>query len=145
MTRPPRDEKEPILTRAHWSAIIGWGFGIAACVLGGLTLASQWLGLGRTEAVTVSFLILAFGKLWFVFNLRAPGSGFLDNEVVKNRWIWGALALCMLLLFSAVYLPRLALVLHTRTPGSSGWSLVMVMSLVPFAVGQMIRTFQKEE
>jgi Ca2+-transporting ATPase len=114
-------------------------------VLAGLALAGRWLGLSQPGAVTVSFLVLAFGKLWFVFNLREPGSGFFDNEIVRNPWIWGSVALCTLLLFSAVYLPQLAFVLHTQPPDSNGWSLVLALSLVPFLVGQTIRVVQKDE
>jgi Ca2+-transporting ATPase len=134
-----------MLTRDHWKSIIAWGFGIAACVLFGLGVADRWLGLSRTEAVTVSFLILAFGKLWFVFNLREPGSGFIDNEVVRNRWIWGSFALCILLLLGAVYLPQVASVLDTQAPDATGWSLVLAMSLIPFLAGQTIRAFEENE
>jgi Ca2+-transporting ATPase len=145
MSRPPRDESEPMLTRTHWRSIIAWGFGMAACVLVGLGLADRWLGLSQTEAVTLSFLILAFGKLWFVFNLREPGSGWIDNEVVRNRWIWGSFALCVLLLLGAVYLPQVAFVLDTQAPDAAGWSLVLVMSLLPFLAGQTILAFQTKE
>lgn len=70
----PRDAGELILTPAHWTLSVGWRLGTALSVLAGLTLAMQWPGLGRMEAVTVSFLTLAFGKLGFVFNLSEPGS-----------------------------------------------------------------------
>jgi Ca2+-transporting ATPase len=144
MKRPPRDASEPILTRVHWKLIAGWGLGIAACVLAGLALASEWLVLNRMEAVTVSFLTLGFGKLWFVFNLRERGSGFLDNEIVRNRWIWASLLICALLLLSAVYLPPLGFLLDTRPMGSYGWGLALVLSLAPFVVGQTMRAFQKD-
>jgi Ca2+-transporting ATPase len=143
MRRPPRDPYEPILTRAHWKLIVGWGSAVAACVLAGLALAMERLDLDQVEAVTVSFLTLGFAKLWFVFNLRERGSGFLDNEIVRNRWIWGALLLCALLLFSAVYLPPLAFLLDTRPAGARAWLLVFLLSLAPFVAGQAIRVFQK--
>lgn len=106
-------------------------------------IAFYGLGFGHRQAVTVSFLTLAFGKLWFVLNLRRPGSSLLDNDIVKNPYIAGAIALCTALLLAAVYLPGLSALLKTAKPGFLGWLVVLGLSLVPFAAGQILRTFQK--
>jgi Ca2+-transporting ATPase len=138
MDRPPRSPGESVLTSSHWRAVGGWSTLIGACVLGALALALEWLGLEEPAAVTVSFLTLAFTKLWFVFVLRAKGTPILDNEVVRNPWVWGALALCAGLLLAAVYVPVLSAVLSTTVPGWSGWGLVLALSLVPLVVGQLL-------
>ena len=142
MNRPPRDPKEPVLTHGHWAAIGGWSTLIAACVLGALALAVVWLQLATTAAVTVSFLTLGFGKLWFTFNLRDPGTTIFNNDVVRNPWVWGAIVLCIGLLLLAVYLPGLSDVLPAVPLGWRGWSVVIGMSLVPLVVGQTLRAFQ---
>jgi P-type Ca2+ transporter type 2C len=139
MERPPRDPKEPILTRRHWSAIGGYGLLITLAVLTSLVMALQWLGMGQQHAVTVSFLTLAFAQLWHVFNMRDPDVGLLQSAVVHNRYVWGALALCTALLLAAVYVPILAGVLRVVDPGVSGWSLVLAMSVAPLAVGQVLK------
>jgi Ca2+-transporting ATPase len=144
MAQPPRDPKEPVLTRRHWLEIGGWAVGIAACVLGGLALALTLFDFPQPRAVTVSFLTLAFGKLWFVFNLRDPGSRFLRNDVVLNRWIWASIVLCIGLLIAAVYLPGLSDVLRTEALGGAGWGLVLALSLPPLIVGQILRWRQSE-
>lgn len=138
MERLPRDPKEPILTRAHWLAIGGYGLAITLSVLGALALALAWLGMEEQQAVTASFLTLAFAQLWHVFNLRDRGSSFLRNDITRNRFVWGALALCSGLLLAAVYLPGLAAVLKVTDPGARGWILVVVMSLIPWAIGQVL-------
>lgn len=89
-------------------------------------------------AVTISFLTLAFGKLWFVFNLKERNAGLLNNDVVRNRWIWGSLAFCACLLLLAVYWSPLAGVLHTTSPGPQGWALVLAFSLVPVILGLFV-------
>ncbi len=116
MKRKPRPRSESVLTRAHWSAIGGWSVLVAACVLGALIVASYLLGFEQKQAVTASFLTLAFGKLWFVFNLRNPGSRLLDNDIVRNPYIAGSIALCAALLIAAVYLPGLSA--SSQNPGS---------------------------
>jgi len=145
LKRKPRPRSEPVLTRAHWSAIGGWSVLVAACVLGALIVASYLLGFEQKQAVTASFLTLAFGKLWFVFNLRNPGSRLLDNDIVRNPYIAGSIALCAALLIAAVYLPGLAAVLKTQDPGLRGWLLVLGMSLIPFIVGQGLRIVQARQ
>jgi Ca2+-transporting ATPase len=143
MDRPPRNAKEPLLARSHWTAIGGWSTLIAACVLGALAVAIFALEMDSLHAVTVSFLTLAFAKLWFVFNLRDPGSRLVANDVARNPWVWGAIALCVALLLAAVYVPFLSAVLKTYPLGWAGWLTLLAISLVPVLVGQVIRQIQR--
>ncbi len=145
MKRPPRPREESVLTRSHWGAIGGWSVLVAACVLGSLAAAFYLLGFERQQAVTVSFLTLAFGKLWFVFNLRSRGSRMFSNDIVRNPYVAGAIVLCAALLITAVYLPGLSRILKTQDPGVQGWTLVLGVSLIPFGVGQVIRAVQAKK
>jgi Ca2+-transporting ATPase len=139
MQQPPRDPDETVLTRGHWWGIAGYGALITVCVLGALALARYGLEFEKERAVTVSFLTLAFVQLWHVFNVRNVRAHWWHNEVVRNRWVWGALVLCTGLLLCAVYLPGLSTVMETVDPGVWGWAIVLGMSLIPLAVGQGIK------
>ncbi|MFO7769146.1 MAG: cation-transporting P-type ATPase [bacterium] len=139
MQRPPRPQSEPILARRHWTGIAFYGTAFTTGVLGALALALLWLELPRQQAITVSFLTLAFAQLWHVFNMRGSSSGFFRNEVTRNRYVWGALGLCILLLVVAVFVPPLAHVLHVEDPGWRGWGVVGLMSLAPIAAGLVTR------
>jgi len=140
MERPPRESGEAVLTAKQWKAIAGWSVLIAACVLGALAVGLLGFQAPEETAVTMSFLTLGFCKLWFVFNLRDPGSGFLSNDIVRNPWIWAAIALCVGLLLAAVYLPGLSDVLRTTPLTVGQWGTVLGISLVPFIVGQMMKS-----
>jgi Ca2+-transporting ATPase len=143
MKRDPRPRRESVLTCGHWAAIGGWAVLIAACVLGALVLVFYGLNFDQRHAVTISFLTLAFAKLWFVFNLRRPGSSLFGNDIVKNPYIGGSIMLCAILLLAAVYLPGLSDLLKTENPSWRGWLVVLGMSLVPFVFGQAMRIIQK--
>ncbi|WP_150303430.1 cation-translocating P-type ATPase [Pseudomonas saliphila] len=143
MQDKPRSPQESVLTRAHWTEICGFSAILAACVLGALLLGQHWLGLTDLEAVTVSFLTLAFGKLWFTFVLRNPRSGIVRNEITRNLWVWAALLLCIALLAAAVYLPLLSNLLQTQPLGWGPWALILGMSAIPFLVGQALREIQR--
>jgi Ca2+-transporting ATPase len=138
MERPPRDPGEPIMTRRHWLAVAAYGVVITSSVLGSFALAFTWLGLEEDRAVTISFLTLAFAQLWHVFDMRDAGSNFLHNDVTGNPFVWGALALCVGLLLVAVYVPVFAGVLNVVNPTEREWGLIIGMSLIPWAVGQVV-------
>jgi Ca2+-transporting ATPase len=137
MTHPPRDSKEPIITRSRWIMIGGYGSMITASVLGALALAMLFFHMPQERAVTISFLTLAFAQLWHVFNMRDRGSNFFVNDITRNPYVWGALFLCTALLIMVVYIPVLATVLKLVDPGLKGWALVLGMSFLPFLTGQI--------
>ena len=142
MHQLPRDPTEPILTRAHWHTILGLGATIAGAVLGalGLALAS---GMEEQRATTVAFLTLAMAQLWHVFDMRQPESPWLRNEITRNPWIWAALGVCVGLLLAALHLRPLAALLSLEPPGPEGWAIVLGMSLLPLAVGQLVLALQR--
>lgn len=138
MERDPRPPGESVITRAHWRWICVLGGAIALSVLGGLGAGLVVLDLAEARAVTISFLVIAFAKLWFVFNLRSPESNIVNNDIVRNRWIWSAIAVCIVVLLGAVYLPGISDVLHTVAPDARGWATVGLLSFLPLLVGQAI-------
>ncbi len=52
--------------------------------------------------------------------------------------MWGAVALCIVLLFEATYVPVVADVLHVRPPSVAGWDVILIMSRLPLVVGQVV-------
>lgn len=139
MERPPRDPAEPFLRDDHWRGVAGYGITITLAVLGGLWLALGPLGFDEGRAVTISFLVLAFGQLFHVFNMSEKSSGLFSNEVSRNRWVWGALLVSAGLILLGTYLPRLSAVLKVVDPRPEGWVLVISLSLVPLIMGRVFR------
>ena len=144
MQKPPRDPDEPIITKNHWLETIIYGFFLTFTVLGTFSIALYVLNFGEIRAVTISFLTLAFVQLWHVLNMRDMGTGLIKNEVISNKYIWGAIGLSILLILVATYLPGLNTVLKTVNPGPEGWLLILGMSTIPLILGQLWRSFGKE-
>ncbi|MFW6193624.1 MAG: cation-translocating P-type ATPase, partial [Gemmatimonadota bacterium] len=136
MERPPRDPEEPVLTDRHWRSIAGYGAVLTASVLAGLAIAVTVLEMPTSRAVTVSFLILAFGQLWHVFDMAEPESGVLWNEVSRSPLVWGAVVLCVGILLAAVYVAPMARLLDVHRPGAAGWIVVGSLSLTTVVVGR---------
>jgi Ca2+-transporting ATPase len=138
MDQPPRDRREPVLTRSHWWAIAGYALVITASVLGSLLLGLFAFAWDERKAVTVSFLTLAMAQLWHVLNMRDKHASRFYNDVTRNLYIWGALALCVVLLVIAIYVPLLADVLRVTHPGWQGWALAFAMSIIPLLIGWIV-------
>lgn len=145
MEHKPRDPNEPIVSFGHWKAVVGYGALITCSVLVSFAGAIFLLDYSSSRAVTISFLTLAFAQLWHIFNMREKGSGFVKNEITRNGFVWGALMLCTGLLLAAVYVPVISRVLKITAPGFRGWLLIVPMSLVPFAVGQVLKTIRRRQ
>ena len=139
MQRPPRNPSEPLLTRHYWVMIGVYGVIIAGTLLGIFAIALRSLALPLEEAVTISFLTLAFGRLWHVFNMREHDSGLFRNEITVNPYIWGALGICTGLLLLATYTPGVSTVLSLVHPGLQGWGLILAASFVPLILGQLLK------
>jgi len=138
MRQPPRKKGDPIMNTGRWLEVTAYGLAITAAVLGAMALALLYFDMTEQEAVTISFLTLAFAQLWHVFNMRDKSSTLLGNAIVRNSFIWGALGLCSVLLAATVYVPLLAGVLDVTRPGLNGWLLILGMSLLPLAAGQLV-------
>ncbi len=141
MKEKPRPVHEQVLSRRHWQRIVIHGSIIAVTVLAAMGIAIRYLSFSAEQAVTVSFCTLALAQVWHVFNMRNNMIQFIDNEITRNLWVWGAVVLCTALIVLAVYVPFLADVLALENPGSAGWLLIVVMSFLPLATAPFVRQF----
>jgi Ca2+-transporting ATPase len=137
MNRPPRDPREAIVTRDHWLLMSALGASITLATLGAFGLSLFWLGLDNGAAVTVAFTTLAVGQLWNVFNMRDPEAGLIRNDVSRNPYVWGAIALSLGLIGLALFLPPLADLLKLASPGWAGLALASAASILPLVFGQL--------
>lgn len=131
LSRAPRPPSEPLLGAAQWKFILRHGLTITATTLIALAIAERYLGLDPVQATTISFLTIAIAQLLHVFNMRSPESGLLRNDVIRNPWVWGALAICIALLLFAVYVPPVAAVLELHAPSFAAWMVILSLAVLP--------------
>jgi Ca2+-transporting ATPase len=143
LKRRPRNPQEPILGRPQWIAIVRDGIALTAVTFGALALGRFALGLDEQGTVTVTFLTLAGAQLCHVFNMRHPASRLVDNEITRNLWIWGALALCVAMLVAAAYVPSLSHVLQMVAPDPGMWGVVLGMSLALLPLVRVMKSLAR--
>jgi Ca2+-transporting ATPase len=150
--KPPRNSKEPILTKSHWFQISGYGILISITIVTALLIALLYLNMSQAQAVTISFLTLGFARLWHVFNMRLwhvfnmrdTDSPIFKNEVTRNPFIWGAILICTSMLFATVYISQLANILSVIPPDDTGWTVIGVMSLIPLITIQIFKIIKRK-
>jgi Ca2+-transporting ATPase len=124
MAMPPRPPHEGVITRRMWAGILLVG-GISAA--GTLLVLDASLPGGLIEgngnmryAQTMAFTTLVFFSLFTIFNARSDEkSAFVG--MFANKWLWGAVALSLLLQIAVVYTPVLQKAFSTTGLDAGDW------------------------
>jgi P-type Ca2+ transporter type 2C len=141
MKRPPRDPREPVLSRDTVRAIVGHGILLAGTALGVL-FALEWGGLRQRLGVdlqTQVFTTLVLAQVLHVFEARFRHRTIFGPWILENTWVWVAVALCVTLQMGAVHAPFMNRILRTVPLGSGGWALAIGAALVPILVLELLR------
>jgi Ca2+-transporting ATPase len=126
MTRAPRPRGEPVITGRMWAGILFVGAIMAVGTLlildasmpGGLIAGTGSLAYGQTMAFTTLMLFQMFN----VFNARSDRRSALHG-LFANAWLWGAIALSILLQCAVVYVPFLQSAFSTVALSAADWLL----------------------
>jgi P-type Ca2+ transporter type 2C len=124
MNEPPRARGEGAITGRMWAGILFVGTIVAA----GTLLMLDWsLPGGLIEgsgdmryAQTMAFTTLLFFSLFTVFNARSDDrSAFVG--MFSNKWLWGAVALSLVLQVAVIYVPFLQQAFSTVSLSAGDW------------------------
>ncbi len=110
MSRPPRPLLERVIDARMWTGVLLVGFVMAVATLvtidlylpGGLVEGDR----GLENARTAGFTVLVLAQLFNCLNARSETTTAFHRLFV-NPWLWGAIALSVLLQLAVVHLPVL--------------------------------------
>jgi P-type Ca2+ transporter type 2C len=142
MNRSPRDPKEPLLTRSFIGLIVWQGLLLAGVTLLAFGIGLHWHGNegeGLRRATTMAFMTLALSQVFHAFDARSQNRSIFSSRLFTNPWLWGAVAICLLLQAAAVYIPLLQKVLHTVPPTILEWGVIAGCSLLPVVVVELVK------
>ena len=135
MSRPPRDARQPVLTR-----LFLWRIGYVSLILTvgtfGLFLWEQFQGASIEQARTVAVNTLVMFEIFYLFNSRYMIAPVLNlNGLFGNRYVLYAVALLILFQLGFTYLPPLQALFGTAPIDGGTWlRIVVVASSVLFIV-----------
>ncbi len=137
MSSKPRDIKEPLLNKSFLTHVVFEGLVIAVC-----TLISFYLGLkagGASLASTMAFAVLTLSRLLHGFNCRS-NKPIYKIGLFTNKFIWGALAVGVLLLSLVITVPVLQSLFTIDTLITSHLTAVIALSLLSLVVIQISKS-----
>ncbi len=144
MNLPPKDPKEPIISRKNWMQIIIYGIIIAVSVTGAYFYSYfQW---EESDAINnnIAFLSLAFAQFLHVLNMRSGREPIINNQVTRNKYVWLAVVFCTATVFAAYFIPVVAEVLNLQPLLSRHWLLIAIASISPTLIIQTVKAFKKD-
>lgn len=139
MEQPPRDPKEPIMTRTDWYDTIFYGLSISISVLGIVIYAYHMLKLNWDIINNMAFYTLVLAQLFNVFNMPNHRESFFNNEVTRNIWIWAAILLSLFITWSAYITVPIAEALSLVPLTNNQFYLTILFALGSFALSQLVK------
>ncbi len=134
MARPPRGLHDRAIDRSMWMGIFVTGFVISIVTLLTMDLfLPGGLIPGGTDTLdvarTAGFTTLVFTGLFTAFNARSATSSAFRG-LFANRWLWGAVALAIVLQIAVVSLPPLQVAFGTANLDWGHWLTCAAMASV---------------
>ncbi len=134
MQRKPVNSQQGIMSRPFLTRIILQGVMIA-----GLSLSAFLIGMQTNveTAQTMTFAVLAFTQITHVLNVRSSRHSAFRN-MFKNKLLWGALAIVMLLMVIVLEIPHLHDIFHLAPLTQAQWLWIIGLSLAPLPIVELV-------
>jgi magnesium-transporting ATPase (P-type) len=131
MARPPRRSSARAIDLRMWVGVLSTGLVMALATLlsidlylpGGWLPGSESLATGRT----VGFTVLVLAQLFNCFNARSETASAFRG-LFRNRWLWGAVGLSLLLQVAVVQVDVLNVAFSTAPLSAQQWVVCVAMA-----------------
>ncbi|NND33855.1 MAG: cation-transporting P-type ATPase [Saprospiraceae bacterium] len=140
MRQPPRPANEPILTREKWRSILIYGLSISVAVVGITFYASEFLRLAPEKINNLAFYTLVLAQLINVFNLPGNEESIFNNEITRNRWVWGAILISLVLVALPNFFSTTKMVLSLVPLQVQDYTLIVIFSISSFLIAQFVKS-----
>jgi Ca2+-transporting ATPase len=142
MRRPPRPPQAALLSR-RFLALIAWqGVMLAAIVLAAYGWALNEYGAGA-HARTVALFALIGVQIGHAFNCRSRIRSAFDG-LFRNPYVWGAVAIVVVLQLLAVWLKPLAQVLNVVELTTQDWIVSGLAISVPVVIVEITKLVARQ-
>lgn len=143
MKHKPRNPAEPLLKARQWYAVWIYAAIISACTLGAVFFSHFVFHTGEGFDPKLCNNILFFSliacQLFHVFNMASVKTAFTQSEVFRNKYVWYALALSLLIVLSVFLIPLVREALDVQPLKVEDWLTVIVSASVSLIVIQILK------
>ena len=151
MNEKPRKSKE-----SFFSDGAGWNVTLGGILIGALTIAAFWIGYQEhgtnpfdhaapantvEYARTMAFMVLVMCQLFYSLALRHHSKSIFKLGIFSNKYLIGAILVGTFLQLIVVGIPAMQHAFHLQMLDLRGWITVILLSLVPLLVSEIVKIF----
>ncbi len=133
MHRPPRDPRQPLLTRALVGRIV-----LVSVIM---VTAAFWLfqweqdrGASIAEARTVAVNVFVLVEIAYLLNCRSLERSMLQVGIFSNRWLGAGIAITLALQVLFTYAPFMHTLFHSASIDLDAWLRVVGAAMVGYGI-----------
>lgn len=141
MQQAPSNKLQSVITIKHWRAVITYSLVLTAAICCSYIFCTGYLNMQKTEANNILFWSLASAQLFHGFNLSVSTS-LVNNEVFRNKYMWLAVFSCFAVMIMAYFIAPIRSVLLLLPLNQRDLLIILITSLVPFFIIQLLKKFK---
>ena len=143
MKHKPRNPAEPLLKTKQWYAVWLYAAIISVCTLGAVFVSHFFIHTGThfdpRLCNNILFFTLIVCQLLHVFNMASVKQSFIKSEVFRNKYVWYALLLSVLVVASVFFIPPAREALNVQSLHLSDWLVVIASASLSLIVIQILK------
>ena len=141
MDLPPKNPKESLFAGRVGILLI-----INGLLIGGTTLFAFLLGEylypdSLRHAQTMAFVVLSVSQLFYSLAMRNETKSLFQVGIFKNKWLIGSIIFGILIQLAIITIPFTANVFKVYSLSLTDWGIVILISLIPFVINEIIKIF----
>ena len=140
MQKPPKSIDEPIIDKKRWINIFFYSIVIGACSIGAVFFSHYTVHKTETWNAelcnNILFYTIIFSQLLHVFNMSSSSS-FFKSEVIRSKYVWGAIVLSLMILVVFYNIEAMRKVLTLHNMSVNDWLISIGASVVSLVIIQM--------
>ncbi|WP_283691048.1 calcium-transporting P-type ATPase, PMR1-type [Clostridium perfringens] len=143
MNNPPRNPKESIFIKSDKIQLI-----INGVLIGGITLFAFKLGErlyadSLIHAQTMTFVVLSVSQLFLSLSLRSNTKSAFSLGIFSNKYLVYSILLGIFLQVIIISISFIANIFKVTPLLLYDWIVVILVSLIPFAINEILKLFRK--
>ena len=143
MNNPPRNPKESIFVKSDKIQLI-----INGVLIGGITLFAFKLGErlypdSLIHAQTMAFVVLSVSQLFLSLSLRSNTKSAFSLGIFSNKYLVYSILLGIFLQVIIISISFIANIFKVTPLLLYDWIVVILVSLIPFAINEILKLFRK--
>ncbi|MCX0354155.1 calcium-transporting P-type ATPase, PMR1-type [Clostridium perfringens] len=143
MNNPPRNPKESIFIKSDKIQLI-----INGVLIGGITLFAFKLGErlyadSLIHAQTMAFVVLSVSQLFLSLSLRSNVKSAFSLGIFSNKYLVYSILLGIFLQVIIISISFIANIFKVTPLLLYDWIVVILVSLIPFAINEILKLFRK--